>query len=231
MTTLSWPNRITLSRIILVAPFVICVLNIQDPQWGTAARRAALGILVIMGISDVLDGFLARRLRQETPLGKFLDPLADKLLVICSVVLLARQSTSVPGGILPSVVVVAAIGKDLLVVVGFCIIYLITLRTCISPRRPGKLCTCAQLAMVFAVLLRPDLPPFLRRLPDVCWWTATALAVVAAVDYFRFGQRFVASGAPSERAAPASPPTERAAPASAPSEPEAPTDAQSKTIP
>jgi CDP-diacylglycerol--glycerol-3-phosphate 3-phosphatidyltransferase len=230
MTTLSWPNRITLSRIILVAPFVVCVLNVQDPQWGTAARRAALGILVIMGISDVLDGFLARRLRQETPLGKFLDPLADKLLVICSVVLLARQSTSVPGGILPSIVVVAAIGKDLLVVVGFCIVYLITLRTCISPRRPGKLCTCAQLAMVFAVLLRPDLPSFLRRLPDVCWWTATALAVVAAVDYFRFGQRFVASVAQTGREATANA-HEPEAPINRQTNPNAPTGARPKTIP
>jgi len=195
--------------------------------WG---KWIALGILVIMGISDVLDGFLARRLRQETPLGKFLDPLADKLLVICSVVLLARQSTSVPGGILPSIVVVAAIGKDLLVVVGFCIVYLITLRTCISPRRPGKLCTCAQLAMVFAVLLRPDLPSFLRRLPDLCWWTATALAVVAAVDYFRFGQRFVASVAQTGREATANA-REPEAPTNPQTNPNAPTGARPKTIP
>jgi CDP-diacylglycerol--glycerol-3-phosphate 3-phosphatidyltransferase len=211
MTTLTWPNRITLSRIILVAPFVVCVLSLQDPQWGQAARRGALAILAVMAVSDVLDGFLARRLRQETPLGRFLDPVADKLLIICAVVLLARQNTSVPGCVLPSIVVVAAIGKDLLVVVGFCIIYIITSRACISPRRPGKLCTCAQLAMVFAALLHPDLPVLLARLPDVCWWTATALAVVSAVDYFRFGQRFVAS---VSQTAQASATTEREAPAS-----------------
>ena len=200
MTALTWPNRITLSRIILIAPFVVCVLSIQDPQWSRLARRGALAILIVMALSDVLDGFLARRLRQETPLGRFLDPLADKLLTVCSVVLLARQNTSVPGCILPSIVVVAAIGKDLLVVVGFCIIYIITSRAFISPRRPGKLCTCAQLAMVFAVLLYPDLPAFLARLPDICWWIATGLAGVSAVDYFRFGQRFVASAAQTGRA-------------------------------
>lgn len=226
MTALTWPNRITLSRIILIAPFVVCVLTIQDTHWGTVARRAALGILVAMAVSDVLDGFLARRLRQETPLGKFLDPLADKLLVICSVVLLARQTTSVPGCILPSVVVVSAIAKDLLVVIGFCIIYIITSRACISPRRPGKLCTTAQLAMVFAVLLHPDLPAFLSRLPDLCWWIATALAVVAAVDYFRFGQRFVASASQTEREIQAS---GRACPGRTTGR-EAPTGADTKTI-
>ncbi len=192
MSTLSWPNRITLSRIILVAPFVVCILNIQDPSWGTAARRGAVGLLILMGVSDVLDGFLARRLRAETPLGRFLDPLADKLLVICTVILLARQGTSVPGCVLPSVVVVAALGKDLLVVVGFCLIYIITSRACVAPRRPGKLCTFAQLATIFTVLLHPDLPAPLRRLPAVCWWAATGLAVLAAIDYFRFGQQFVA---------------------------------------
>lgn len=193
MTALTWPNRITLSRIILVAPFVVCLLNLQDPQWATVARRTALAILALMAVSDVLDGFLARRLRQETPLGRFLDPIADKLLVICAVVLLARENTSVPGCMLPSAVVVAALGKDLLVVVGFCVIYMITSRACISARRPGKLCTFSQLVTVLVVLLWPDLPGFLRRTPEVCWWAATGLAAIAAVDYFRFGQRFVAS--------------------------------------
>lgn len=215
MTALTWPNRITLSRIILIAPFVVCVLSIQDPVWGTAARRGALGILVAMAISDVLDGFLARRLHEETPLGKFLDPLADKLLMVCAVVLLARQNTSVVGCILPSVVVVAAIAKDLAVIVGFCIIYIVTSRACISPRRPGKLCTTAQLAMVFAVLLYPDLPAFLNRLPDVCWWIATGLAVVTTVDYYRFGQRFIASASQAERETQGSAGTEREAQASA----------------
>ncbi len=193
MSALTWPNRITLSRIILVGPFVVCLLNLQDPYWGTFARRAAVAVFLLMAVSDVLDGYLARRMRAESPLGSFLDPLADKLLIMCAFVLLAGQRTSVPDGMLPSAVVVAAIGKDLLVVIGFCVIYIITSRACISPRRPGKLCTFTQLITVLAVLLRPDLPGVVAWIPVACWWTATAFAVVAAVDYFRFGQRFVAS--------------------------------------
>jgi CDP-diacylglycerol--glycerol-3-phosphate 3-phosphatidyltransferase len=198
MTTLNWPNRMTVLRIALIAPFVVCLLSVGDPRWSDTARRAALAIFAVMAITDVLDGFLARRLHCETPLGRFLDPIAAKLLVLCAVFLLAHGSTSVPGCILPGFVLVAAIGKDLLVVVGFCIVYIITSRACICPRRLGKLCTTAQLAMVVAVLLKPDLPRLLAWLPAVCWWIATGLAIAAAVDYFRFGQRFVATAAQTQ---------------------------------
>jgi len=128
MTTLNWPNRMTVVRIALIAPFVVCLLSLGDPRWSDTARRAALGIFAVMAVTDGLDGFLARRLRCETPLGRFLDPIADKLLVLCAVVLLAHETTSVPDCILPGFVLVAAIGKDLLVVVGFCIVYIITSR-------------------------------------------------------------------------------------------------------
>lgn len=193
MTTLNWPNRITLLRIVLTAPFVVCLLQLQDPQWGTTARRTALGIFVIMAATDGLDGYLARRLKAESPLGRFLDPLADKVLIVAAVVLLARRDTGIPGALVPSAAVVAALGKDLCVLVGFCILYFITSRVCISPRRAGKLCTTAQLAMIVAILLRPDLPGAMQWLPPVCWWVATAMAVIATVDYYRFGQRFVAT--------------------------------------
>jgi len=77
MSWLNWPNRITIGRIVLVAPMVICMLNLNAtwPGW----RYLALGLFSLMAISDALDGFLARRLKEETQLGRFLDPVADKL--------------------------------------------------------------------------------------------------------------------------------------------------------
>lgn len=192
MSLLAWPNRITLLRIVLIAPFVVCVLNLNDPEWSDTYRRCAIGVMFLMAISDGLDGWLARRLKCETPLGRFLDPLADKLLMVCSFVLLARPSTGVAGWILPSVVVVAAIGKDLWILVGFVILYLNTSRICICPRRIGKLCTTAQLATILSVLLAPDFPPALAWLPRGLWWLATALALASMIDYYRFGQRFLA---------------------------------------
>jgi CDP-diacylglycerol--glycerol-3-phosphate 3-phosphatidyltransferase len=187
---MAWPNRVTALRILLIGPFVICLLDLQ--VW-SPARWLALGMFALMGVSDAADGFLARRLNSQTPLGKFLDPLADKLLITCTVVALAAPHSSVPGKVLPNWVVVAAVGKDLVVVLGFVLIYLTTGRIVIRPRPAGKACTTVQFLMVVAVLLWPNLPRLLRWLPTVLWWTATGLAVVAAVDYSRLGMQFVTS--------------------------------------
>ncbi|MFQ6047999.1 MAG: CDP-alcohol phosphatidyltransferase family protein [Phycisphaerae bacterium] len=185
-----WPNRVTTARILLIGPFVICLLNLQ--VWWFA-RWLALAMFALMAVSDAADGLLARRLDGQTPLGKFLDPLADKLLITCTVITLAVPHSSVPGKSLPNWVVVAAVGKDLIVVIGFLLIYLALGRIFIYPRPAGKACTSVQFAMVVAVLLWPNLPSGLRRLPDVLWWAATVLAVLAAADYIRLGMRFVAS--------------------------------------
>jgi CDP-diacylglycerol--glycerol-3-phosphate 3-phosphatidyltransferase len=188
---INWPNFITTVRILLVAPFVICLLNLRDPNWPWA-RWAALGLFAVMAFSDVLDGQIARRRRQETALGKFLDPVADKLLVTCAVVLLGMPSIGVEGFILPNWVVVLAVGKDLLVVIGFVLIYMAVGRVFIAPNWAGKACTVVQLSMVVSVLLGPDLPGLARYLPRVLWWLSSVLAALAGLGYLRLGQRYVA---------------------------------------
>lgn len=204
MHRMSWPNRITITRIVLIAPFVVALIQLQDPVWGGVARWSALATFALMAVSDGLDGYLARRLHQETALGKFLDPLADKLLILCSVVLLARQETQVPGVKLPAAVAVIAVGKDLTIVTGFCIIYFITSRAYIDARGWGKWCTTVQLLMIISVLLFPNLPAQLRLLPNVLWWAATVLAVAATVQYFHLGRAFIADHESHCRAAPRS---------------------------
>jgi len=198
MARLSWPNRLTLARLLLVAPFVICLLNLQDPNYGPLVRWAAITIFVGMSLTDVLDGFLARRFRNETPFGKFLDPLADKILIICAVILLGHEGTCIPNYKLPNYVVVIAIGKDLLVVLGFVLIYMALGKIFIRPRALGKACTAVQLIMVTSILLGPDLPGTLQPLPKILWWAATCLALASAIDYLRIGTRF-ATGATADR--------------------------------
>lgn len=192
MMKMSWPNRLTVTRIVLIGPFVIALLNLQDPGWQDVARWTAVGIFCVMAITDGLDGYLARRLKQETAAGKFLDPVADKLLILFSVVLLAHEGTTVPGARLPATVAVTAVGKDIIVIIGFCIIYLTTAKIFIQPNYIGKTCTTVQLAMVIAILLSPDLPAWFWIVPRVLWWLATALAFLTIVTYFRTGQHFIA---------------------------------------
>ncbi len=191
MPWLNWPNRITIARIVLVAPLVICLLNLNGGWAGW--RHLALAVFALMAVSDAIDGFLARLLKEETPLGRFLDPVADKLLVACAVILLAIEATAVPHFRLPSWVPVIALGKDVLTLIGFGMVYATTGEFLVKPRIWGKACTTVQLLLVAYVLLAPDLPVDSRWLQLVFrffFLLASGLAIVALIDYVRIGNRF-----------------------------------------
>ncbi len=188
MIWLNWPNRITIVRILLVVPLVVCLLNLNNPA--VPARYLALGLFCLLALGDALDGFLARRLGEETPLGRFLDPLADKLMIVCSVILLALPATAVPGAKLPNWIPVLAVGKDLLVTVGFGLVYVTTGRYFVQPRPLGKLCTLIESLMIAVVLLAPDLPQPLRILLPVLFYATAVSVVAAALDYLWIGNRF-----------------------------------------
>jgi cardiolipin synthase len=195
---LSWPTRITLVRIFLIIPFVVCMLDTHDPQFSSARqdllRRVAIGLFFLMAISDAVDGYWARHRKQVTKLGSFLDPLADKLLITCASLLLVSGRGHVEGFPLPMTVVVLIIGKDVLITIGFLVMYLITSHVHIVPVFAGKLSTALQLTMVIAVLVGPELVeviPGYRGFVHVLWWSAAAAAVVAVVVYIRNGSRYI----------------------------------------
>ena len=190
---LNWPNRISLLRVLGVAPFVVLLLNQDD--W-PPARHVALAVFVGIALSDAVDGYLARRLDQTTRLGKILDPLADKLLITCSVFLLASNAAAVPGLRLPVWVVVAVVGKDLWVVLGFLVLFLITGEARVQPTQVGKLCTMAQLAMVATILVAPDLDAMYNEggsvLAALLVWAVLGLCILSVMSYTRLGVVFLA---------------------------------------
>ncbi len=195
---LSWPTRITIMRILLIAPFVGCMLNTHDPQFSEETRillrRVAVVLFFLMAVSDALDGYWARRRGQITKLGTFLDPLADKLLITSASLLLVSERGHVDGWPLPTMVVVLIIGKDLLITLGFLVVYLITSQVRIVPVYAGKLATALQLSMVIAVLVAPELDrviPGYRGFVRVLSWAAGAAAVLAALIYIRNGARYI----------------------------------------
>lgn len=194
---LGWPNRLTIGRILLVGPFIVCLLNQDKPGVGWL-RWVAIGVFSLMAVSDLLDGYLARRLNDESDLGRFLDPLADKLLITTAVLALClvgvRGGPDGPTLFLPNWVVVAVLGKDLLVCTGIAVLHLATGRATIEPRLVGKWCTVVQLLLVLAMLLWLNLPGWLARLPEVLWIGATILSAAAAFDYLRVGTRQLIQG-------------------------------------
>jgi cardiolipin synthase len=190
---LNWPNRISLLRVLGVAPFMILLLHQAD--W-PRARHVAILVFALLAISDALDGYLARRKGQATRLGRILDPLADKVLITCAAFVLASAAGAVAGARLPVWVVVCVVGKDLWVVIGFLVLFMITGEVRIQPTLAGKWCTTMQLVMVAGVLTAPDL----NRLGGgagsmtavVLSWAVAVSCGLAVASYTRLGVVFLA---------------------------------------
>ncbi|MSQ90127.1 MAG: CDP-diacylglycerol--glycerol-3-phosphate 3-phosphatidyltransferase [Phycisphaerales bacterium] len=109
------PNTITLGRLVLAVVFFVVISGIsclpgEDPD----RAWLAVWIFIVAAVSDVLDGYLARRWKTVSPLGRILDPVVDKVLVIGGLVFLAAPPFSSASGVLPWMVVVV-IGRELLV--------------------------------------------------------------------------------------------------------------------
>jgi CDP-diacylglycerol--glycerol-3-phosphate 3-phosphatidyltransferase len=195
---LSWANRITILRILLIVPFVICMLNINDPEFSLSGqhwmRFISVLIFIAMAVSDIFDGYYARKKKEITRLGSFLDPTADKLLMTCACLLLSSKHSGIEGFLLPLTVVVLIIGKDLFLLLGFVIVYFITFQVRIVPVFIGKIATILQTSMVMGILIAPEVSIyipgwiwFLRFL----WWSAAATAILATLIYIRTGSRYI----------------------------------------
>ena len=158
---LNLATRITIFRILLTIPFVACMLKINDARLSQAmrdaARYASVVIFLVMAASDALDGYLARKNKQVTKLGTFLDPLADKMLIGSACLLLSSPNRGIEGFLLPPTVMVLIIGKELFVLIGFVIVYFITSQIYIAPVLIGKIANDLQLSMIAAILLSPEI--------------------------------------------------------------------------
>jgi len=174
------------------------MLKINDAELSTGMRDAiryiSFCIFLVMAISDVLDGYLARTKKQITRLGAFLDPIADKLLITSACLLLVSQRGHVEDFLLPPTVVVLIIGKDLFLLIGFVIIYFLTAQLLVAPVLIGKIANALQLVMVGAILIAPEISAFLPGwiwLLRVLWWSAAGTAILATLIYIRNGSRYI----------------------------------------
>jgi cardiolipin synthase (CMP-forming) len=133
------PNQITLLRLIFV-PFVI--INILDRNF-----KWALLLFVFAGVSDALDGLLARWLHQQSTLGQYLDPIADKLLLSSAFLVLSFTKQ------IPWKYTVLVFSRDLCILLITAVLYITTSIRDFRPSIFGKLNTAAQIGAIFFVLL------------------------------------------------------------------------------
>ena len=169
------PNGLTLLRVILT-PVIVLLLFQGEFSW-------ALLVFLIAGLTDALDGFLARSLRERTEFGRILDPVADKILLGSSFFSLALV------GRLPLWLMVVGVGRDVLLVVGSCVLYAVSGRLGYPPSTLGKVSTVLQVLTVLAAMTTVGGS---GRLDPLIWGTA-AVTVLSGLDYlYRFAAELVA---------------------------------------
>lgn len=164
------PNVLTLLRILLVPVTVIFLMQ--------GAFLKALIALFISGITDALDGFLARILNQQTVLGAYLDPIADKALIVSCFVTMSIKS------LIPGWFTVIVISRDVIILLGIAILSIMSIPYEIRPSFIGKVTTTLQLSMIFFSLLFRILPGSI----DYVWlmvlqWITILFTVASGLDY------------------------------------------------
>jgi cardiolipin synthase len=186
---------LTMLRLILLPVFLWIMLEGAERSAGGHDQRryrwAAVGVFAMMAMTDKLDGYLARKLHQTSRLGTLLDPLADKLLVACSIILLSFSWVAPAGYSIPKLVVILIYGKDVVVAGAALTVLYFAGRVYVAPRMLGKASTFFQLTLIMATLLAPDLgaaaPRTSRAIVATLWWLVSAVAVAACADYIATG--------------------------------------------
>lgn len=167
------PNFLSLMRIILVPVFVIFLIQSEYDK--------ALITFMVAGLTDALDGTLARLLKCQTTLGAYLDPIADKLLLVTSFVTLAVFQ------IIPSWLAVIVISRDFIILLGIAILTLMSVAYEIKPAIVGKITTAMQVATIFLALLYKAVTHDFSYywIMGLCWATALFTIISGLVYIFR----------------------------------------------
>lgn len=164
------PNLITMMRIILVPIFVIYLMH--------GDFFAALILFILAGLSDGADGLIARLFHQKSRLGVYLDPMADKLLLVAAFIVLAIRGT------VPPWLTVIVITRDVLILLGVVFLFLNSDQLEIRPSLLSKITTCLQMGVIFVVLAKQT-AGFVSFLTPVIYWAAALFTIASGLAYIR----------------------------------------------
>lgn len=163
------PNLITLARLLSVPLAVWLIIN--------GFLGAAFWLFILAGISDAVDGYLAKRLNAETVVGRYLDPLADKALLVSVFIALGSS------GYLPSWLVIMVVFRDVLIVSGALLYHTLTQNLTLEPLRVSKLNTAAQIVLVGVVLGQHGLGLPIGMATEVMVFVAAATTFISGGVY------------------------------------------------
>jgi len=165
------PNKLTVLRMIMIVPFVFFMLT---DAAGDMSKWIALALFVVASLTDLLDGHIARKYNLVTNFGKFMDPLADKLLVCAAMICLVENDK------IPSWVVIVIISREF-IISGFRLIASDN-GIVIAASYWGKFKTVFQMIMI--VLMIADIAA-IQIVTQIVMWIALVLTVISLIDYLK----------------------------------------------
>ena len=187
------PNKLTVFRMILIVPFVLLLLGgFHEWAWFTAifggimeyVDYIALAIFIIASLTDMLDGKIARKYNLVTNFGKFMDPLADKLLVCTALICLTSMDR------LNVIVVLVIIAREF-IISGFRLVASDN-GIVIAASYWGKFKTVSQMALIIVLIM--DLGGVWNVVGTVLTWVALLLTVVSLIDYIAKNKQVLTQG-------------------------------------
>ncbi len=170
------PNLLTLSRVLLIPLFVILIIN-KNFGW-------ALVTFAVAGITDGVDGLIARLTHQRTELGAYLDPIADKLLLSAGFITLAILQ------IVPSWLTVIVITRDMIILLGVFVFILTNRRPKMQPSFVSKITTGLQISTILLALMRGYYPG-LNDFFNVAIYGTTLFTILSGAHYLYLGTKIL----------------------------------------
>src|SRR5881394_3327797 len=184
------PNLLTVVRMALV-PVFVSLLFYQK-------FVLALVIFIVAGVTDALDGLLARRFHQQSPLGRILDPIADKMMLVTSFVVLSMRGVypiPVPKHLpVPFWVTITVISRDVFILVGAAAINMVTGFRAFQPSLPGKISTVVQIVAVAIVMLAAQTRVGTGYYLPTVYASVFAFTLFSGVHYVFFVSRLINRG-------------------------------------
>jgi cardiolipin synthase len=181
------PNLLTIVRMALI-PVFVSLLFYQK-------FLLALAVFMIAGITDGLDGLLARRFHQQSPLGRILDPIADKMMLVTSFVVLSMRSvypTPLPHHLpIPFWVTITVISRDVFILVGAAAINMVSGFRAFRPSFLGKLSTVVQIGAVAIVILAAQTRVGTGYYLPAVYMAVFTLTLLSGIHYVFFVSRLL----------------------------------------
>jgi len=172
MGVLNLPNTLTIARIVIIPIFITSIIYKRYDY--------ALYLFIFAALTDVFDGLFARLTNQKTALGTFLDPLADKFLLVTTYIIMSVY------GLIPKWLTITVISRDIIIIIGWLLLYLVSDFSRVEPSLLGKITIWVQSFLIAYVLVNinlhilPDNPPLLL-------WITAGITIVSGFHYIYRG--------------------------------------------